>query len=64
VRKNSVRTQKTPQPKRKVRRYEISQYTKPETAAKKIITKFGDEFGMSQVHQVGMVLTNIVDLII
>ena len=40
----SVRTEKTDKAKRKVKRYEISQYTKPETAANKIIATFGGGF--------------------
>lgn len=41
----SVRTQKTVQPRKA--RYEISEYTKPETAAQKIRDKFGDEFAFA-----------------
>ena len=42
-----VRTPKTGKPKRKVIRYEISQYTKPETAARRIREVFGEEFAES-----------------
>ena len=35
---------KADKPKRKVTQYKISQYTKPETAVKKIIEIFGQEY--------------------
>jgi transposase len=45
--KNEVITSKMEQkPKRKVDGYRITQYTKPTTAAEKIIDKFGVEFSM------------------
>jgi predicted XRE-type DNA-binding protein len=40
----TVRTEKTNNPKRVKLRYEITSYTKPETAAQKIIDIFGEEF--------------------
>lgn len=44
---NSEYTQKTEQSPRKVIQYRISQYTKPETAARRIREVFGDEFSDS-----------------
>jgi DNA-directed RNA polymerase specialized sigma24 family protein len=42
----TVRTEKLPTP-RKVTRYEISKYTKPETAAEKIHSTFGPDFAQA-----------------
>ena len=42
-----VMTQKTTKERRKPIVYEISQYTKPETAAEKIHATFGDEFALA-----------------
>jgi len=43
----NVRTQKPDKEPRQRTRYEISQYTKPETAARRIREVFGDEFAAS-----------------
>jgi hypothetical protein len=40
----TVITEKTSKPKRDVKGYRITSYTKPETAAQKIIDIFGEEF--------------------
>ena len=42
--RNTVMTPKVSKPQRKRIIYQISQYTKPETAAQKIRDKFGDDF--------------------
>jgi hypothetical protein len=42
---------------RKVVKYTITQYTKPETAAQKIITKFGDEFAKQLCDEIILNLT-------
>ena len=42
----TVRTEKVEQP-RTVTRYEISQYTKPTTAAAKIRSTFGEDFALA-----------------
>jgi predicted transcriptional regulator len=44
IQEKTVRTEKTCKPKRAKLRYEITSYTKPETAAQKIIDTFGEEF--------------------
>ena len=44
--RNTVRAEEVSTPKRKVIRYEISQYTQPDVAAAKIIEKFGKEFAL------------------
>ena len=43
----NVRTQKPAKEPRQRIRYEITQYTKPETAARRIREVFGDEFAAS-----------------
>jgi hypothetical protein len=53
--KNGVYTPKinNPKPKRQVLQYKITQYTKPETAAKRIIEKFGDDFAQQLIDAMG-----------
>jgi hypothetical protein len=57
IQEKTVITEKTCKPKREIKGYRITSYTKPETAAQKIIDIFGEEFSRQLLEQIKILLT-------